>query len=175
MKFIKFDFLKKSDYMHGSITPRSLLKTLLSDGSSAMLIYRISSFFERNHLGILGALLSRFNVMLNSIVIGQGADIGKGFVIMHTVGVVINGKARIGENVIVQSGVVIGAINHKSPVIGDNVSIGAGAKIIGDIVIGSNVDIGANAVVNKNIPSNVTCAGVPAKVVRYKANSTECL
>jgi serine O-acetyltransferase len=175
MKNIKSDLLKKSNYMYGNIKITSLVKVILSDGTSAMVIYRISSFFQRNHLPVLGMLFSRFNVILNSIVIGQGAVIGKGFVIMHTVGVVINGNAKIGKNAIIQSGVVIGSVKHKSPEIGDNVSIGAGAKIIGNVNVGNNVDIGANAVVIKDVPSNVTAVGIPAKVVRYKDADTECL
>lgn len=98
---------------------------------------------------------------------------GKGLSIAHIGSVIINDYAKIGDFCRVHVGVNIGATVDKpkdAPIIGDNVYIGPGAKIYGKIKIGNNVAIGANAVVNKDVPDNVTVAGVPAKIVSYKGN-----
>jgi len=78
---------------------------------------------------------------------------------------VINSKVIGGKNIVVESGVVIGDEKGQAPILGSNIFIGAGAKIIGGISIGDNVKIGANAVVVKSLPSNVTAVGVPAKII----------
>lgn len=93
---------------------------------------------------------------------------GAGLSIAHYGSIVISGKARIGIGCRIHSDVNIGELNGKAPVIGDRVFIGPGAKIYGDIKIGNNVAIGANSVVNKDIPDNVTVAGVPSKIISNK-------
>lgn len=86
-----------------------------------------------------------------------------GLALVHP-GIIINGKSKIGKNCRIYSNVVIGSVNGECPTIGDNVYIGAGAKLIGGITIGSNIKIGANAVVNKSFQeSNITLVGIPAK------------
>lgn len=97
----------------------------------------------------------------------------KGLSIAHVGPVIVNDYAKIGENCRIHVGVNIGATLNKpkdAPVIGNNVYIGPGAKIYGKIKIGDNVAIGANSVVNKDVPSNVTVAGVPAKIVNTIGN-----
>ena len=85
----------------------------------------------------------------------------------HLNGIVISHYAKIGKNCIIYQQVTIAEDgNQRAATIGDNVSIGAGAKILGNISIGDNVKIGANAVVTKDIPSNCTAVGVPARVIR---------
>jgi serine O-acetyltransferase len=114
-------------------------------------------------------LVLDLNKLLNGCVIGRGAEFAPGFVLVHTVGVVIHGSVRGGRNVIIESGVVVGAARNgfpiEVPVIGDDVYIGAGAKLLGGIRIGSRVTIGANAVVVKDVPDDATAVGVPAKVI----------
>jgi serine O-acetyltransferase len=106
-------------------------------------------------------------------VIGRGADFGPGFVILHSFGVVINSQVRGGRNVVIEHGVTIGAEKDTSPVLGDDVFIGAGAKIIGGVRIGSRVKIGANAVVTKDVPDDATVVGVPARVVKLRGEKVE--
>ena len=165
---ISEDIKCKSRFVYGDISKKNIIKSLLTDGTSAMILYRLSDFFQRNHLGILGMIISKFNYHWNSIVIGQGAEFGEGFVILHSVGVVINGAVKAGNNLIIEHGVTIGAEKYKIPKIGNNVFIGAGAKIIGPVIIGDNVKIGANAVVVNDIPSHSTAVGIPAKVIKQK-------
>jgi len=115
--------------------------------------------------------LHRLSVKLNFYIPVNVFD--KGLSIGHIGPVIINDYAKIGENCRVHVGVNIGAgVNEPkaAPIIGNNVYIGPGAKIYGNIKIGDNVAIGANAVVNKDVPSNVTVAGVPAKIVSNKGN-----
>ncbi|TJY42753.1 serine acetyltransferase [Cohnella pontilimi] len=90
---------------------------------------------------------------------------GPGLSIAHYGSIVVNSKARIGANCRIHSAVNIGEGNKETPVIGDNVYIAPGAKIFGGITIGDNVRISANAVVNKDVPSDVTVAGIPAKII----------
>lgn len=112
-----------------------------------------------------------FNVEINA-----KATIGKNINLPHHGNGVIIGQAVIGDNVIIRPQVIIGKTiksGSKVPIIGNNVDIGAGAKILGNITIGHNVKIGANAVVIKDVPSNSTVVGIPGKVIikqNQKAN-----
>ena len=155
---------------------KATIRVLLSDGTSAVILYRIARFFSSIHLGPVGWIFLEFNRILNGCVIGRNADFGKGFVIMHPYGVVINGGVVGGKNVVIESGVVIGAARNGLPVevptLGNNVFIGAGAKLLGDIKIGNNVKIGANAVVVKDVPDGSTAVGIPAKIIKNNGKTT---
>lgn len=166
MKYISYDLKHKCKFIYETVTWKTMLRTLLTDGTSAMILFRISSFLQRNHLSLLGMIFSKINYHWNSIVIGQGARFGKGFVILHSVAVVINGAVEAGDNLVIEHGVTIGAEKFQIPKIGNNVFLGAGSKVIGAVTIGNNVKIGANAVVVKDIPENSTAVGIPAKVIK---------
>ena len=101
-------------------------------------------------------------------------QIGQGFYIGHFGGIVVNGQAVIGKNCNISQGVTIGGANRGKnkgcPVIGDNVYIATGAKIIGAVTVGNNVAIGANCVVTKDIPDNAVVVGVPGKVISYQGS-----
>jgi serine O-acetyltransferase len=112
-----------------------------------------------------------FHMQGKGIEIPCEAEVGTGFRIDHQGGIVISGYARIGKNCVVRNGVTIGLSrtdDPAAPVIGDNVDIGTGAKLLGRITIGDNVKIGANAVVLTDIPANSTAVGIPAKVISPK-------
>ena len=94
-------------------------------------------------------------------------EVGKNFLIDHFLGIVMSGYARFGDNCRIRNGVVVGLKNINAlcaPYIGDNVDIGAGAKLLGNIIIGNNVVIGVNAVVLCNVPNNSIAVGVPAVI-----------
>jgi serine O-acetyltransferase len=98
--------------------------------------------------------------------------VGKGFVIEHSGGIVVSGFASFGDNCRIRNGVVIGLSRVEDPCapqFGDNVDIGAGAKVLGNIRIGNNVLIGANAVVITDVPSNSIAVGVPAIIKPRKS------
>jgi len=104
------------------------------------------------------------------ISIPRGTKIGKAFRIYHFGGVVINPLAVIGDNCSLHQGVTIGVRNTYTdvPIIGNNVTVGAGAKLLGEIRIGNNVIVGANAVVIDNVPDDSIAVGIPAKVYKKK-------
>ena len=100
--------------------------------------------------------------------IGVRARFGPGFVLIHPVGVVINSSVVGGANVWIESSVVIGDNRGRSPLLGNDIFVGSGAKIIGGVKIGNGVRIGANAVVLHDLANGVTAVGIPAKVLGQK-------
>lgn len=136
--------------------------------------YRVGRFLRSIRPAIIGKLLSvihlpfyMFFTVFTGIYLPRGTQIGPGLRIWHFGCIMLNPDTIIGSNCTLRQGVTIGnrKSQHDVPVIGDNVDIGAGAKILGDIVIGNNVSIGANAVVLKDIPDNSVAVGVPAKII----------
>lgn len=95
----------------------------------------------------------------------------KGLFLVHWGSVIISGNAKVGKNCRIHSCVNIGQFGDGAPSIGNNVYIGPGAKIFGNISIGNNVVIGANSVVNRSFPDDVVIAGVPAKIIKHKSES----
>ena len=166
---VRADLRKKSEWYYGSSNLKRVLRMLLSDGTSVTLLYRLCQFLRKWNMGFIALFVSKFNEFLNHVMIGRGASFGPGLVVLHTYGIVINGKVVAGKNLIIMNGVSLGEEKGKSPILGDNVFIGAGAKVIGGVRVGNNVSIGANAVVVKDVPDNVTVAGVPAVIVRRKS------
>lgn len=100
-------------------------------------------------------------------------NFGPGLKIAHYGSIVMNKRARVGKNCVIHSAVNIGQHKKKAPKIGHNVYIGPGAKIYGGIKIGNNVLIGANAVVNKDVPDNVTVAGAPARIISESTSKSK--
>ncbi len=120
------------------------------------------------HLHFLARLVLQIGRMITGIEINLGAEIGKRVFIDHGMGVVIGATAIIGDDVVIYHGVTLGATGsqdgRRHPKVGNNVLIGAGAKLLGPITVGNNVSIGANAVVTKDIPDNSIAVGVPAVI-----------
>lgn len=109
--------------------------------------------------------------ILTGIELPCEVNVGKGFRIDHFGGIVISGYAKFGTNCVIRNGVTVGlrrVDEPTAPQIGNNVDIGAGAKLLGNITIGNNVDIGANAVVLRSVPSNSIAVGIPAKIIPKK-------
>lgn len=146
-------------------TPKSLLMMCFSDGSTAQILYRAMRFCQIRGLKPLAFFLYRLNSALGHVVIGRGADLGPGLIILHSFGIVINTKVIAGKNLVLHHGVTLAEDNDLSPVLGNNVMIGAGAKVIGPVRIGSDVKIGANAVVLKDVPDGGTVVGIPARLI----------
>ncbi|MFX1303429.1 MAG: serine O-acetyltransferase [Promethearchaeota archaeon] len=149
---------------------QSLLEVLTSyPGIKAILLHRIAHFFWKIKMPFMPRYLSEISRELTGIEIHPGADIGKDFFIDHGGGVVIGETAKIGNNVTIYQGVVLGGTMidpvKRHPTLGNNIVVGTGAKLLGPITIGDNVKIGANSVVVKDVPSNSVVVGVPGKII----------
>lgn len=144
----------------------SFVKAVMADGTSANLLYRIQSALAGWHLAPLALLPHWLNKVINGCVIGVRARFGPGFVLIHPVGVVINSSTIAGRNVWLESGVVIGDNRGRCPVLGDDIFVGSGAKIIGGVTLGNGARVGANAVVLHDVEPAMTVVGIPARPVR---------
>lgn len=165
IQLVLSDLRAKASWIYGAVTWRTILKARFTDGSFAMILYRWMQWSQRRRLVPLAMLFNKLNVILNQCIIGRGADFGEQFVLVHCQGVVINTGVRGGRHVVIEHQVTIGAEKGEAPVLGDNVFVGAGAKIIGGVHVGSNAKVGANAVVVDDVPDGATVVGVPARVV----------
>lgn len=163
LSLVRADIAAKATWLYGSSTTKSIIKTLLTDGTLAMLLYRLMQSSQRLRLVPVAMVFNKLNVIMGGCIIGRGAHFGPGFVLVHSNGVVINTAVRGGRDVKIEHQVTIGAERGLSPILGDDVFVGAGAKILGAITIGSRVRVGANAVVVKDVPDDVTAVGVPAR------------
>jgi len=143
---------------------------LLYQGLHALVAYRVSHFFYKLQLFFLARLISQFARLATGIEIHPGAKIGKRFFIDHGMGVVIGETSVIGDDVLLYQGVTLGGTGlekgKRHPTIGNNVVVGTGAKILGNITIGDNSYVGANAVVIKDVPPNSTVVGVPGRITK---------
>ncbi len=145
-----------------------------AQGFWALVVYRfgrwrygIRSPWLRKPLSVLYRVAYKLVQILTGIELPCEAVIGRNFVIDHFGGIVISGYARFGDNCRIRNGVVVGLSRVEdpvAPVIGHNVDIGTGAKLLGRITIGDNVLIGANAVVVRDVPADHVAVGVPARI-----------
>jgi serine O-acetyltransferase len=154
-----------------------------AQGFWVMLVYRFGRWrygvrpgIVRKPFSFLYKVLFKFTQIITGIELPCEVQIGRNFVIDHFGGIIISGYAQFGDNCRIRNGVVVGLrrVEEKAaPIIGNNVDIGAGAKLLGPIKIGNNVLIGANAVVLCDVPDNSIAAGVPAQVKSRRPKSCE--
>jgi len=152
---------------------------LLYPGVHAIIAHRIAHFLWEKGVPFLPRFLSQISRFFTGIEIHPGAQIGRGLFIDHGMGVVIGETPIIGDNVALFQGVTLGGTGKETgkrhPTLGDNIVVGAGAKILGNIEIGPNSYIGANAVVLKSTPSNTTIVGVPGRITRQEGRKIDLL
>ncbi|MCX7662081.1 MAG: serine O-acetyltransferase [Candidatus Omnitrophica bacterium] len=157
---------------------KSLLEiVLLYPGFHALVFHRVAHFLYNLRLFGFARLVSEISRFITGIEIHPGAKIGKRFFIDHGMGVVIGETTIIGNDVLLYQGVTLGGAGlekgKRHPTIGNNVVIGAGAKVLGNITIGDNSYIGANAVVIKDVPPNSTVVGVPGRITKQDGKKIE--
>ena len=143
-------------------------------GVWAIFWYRIANKLYKNNFKTIARILMGFSQILTNIDIHPGATIGRRVFIDHGIGVVIGETAIIGDDVTIYQGVTLGGVSlnkgKRHPTIEDNVIIGGGAKVLGDITIGKGSKIGANSVVVKDVPPYSTVVGIPGKIVKREEN-----
>ncbi len=146
-------------------------------GVQAMVFYRLSHWFWQVKLKWFARFISMLARWLTGIEIHPAAKIGRRFFIDHGMGVVIGETAEIGNDCTLYHGVTLGGTSwqkgKRHPSLGNNVVIGAGAKVLGPIVLGDNVRVGSNSVVVKSVESNKTVVGVPARVLKEKTTPSD--
>lgn len=159
--------LLKADYHRYREKGHSIGDVIFSRGFQAVFSYRLRHWLYKNRIPFINTIIEYITEIITHIEIPENVSIGGGLLIYHGGPVLINSGSRLGENVSIRPGVVIGGdFEGKGvPVLGDNIEIGVGAKILGNITLGENIKIGANAVVTKSFPSNCLIAGIPARKV----------
>ncbi|MCU0666848.1 MAG: serine O-acetyltransferase [Candidatus Omnitrophica bacterium] len=150
---------------------------VLYPGLHAIIYYRIAHFLYKINLVFFARCISQFARFTTGIEIHPGSRIGRGLFIDHGLGVVIGETAVVGDNVLLYQGVTLGGTGiqqgKRHPTVGNNVVVGAGAKVLGNITVGDNSYIGANAVVIKDVPPNSTVVGVPGKITKQDGKKIE--
>ena len=152
-------------------TPLGFLEVVfLYSGLHAVLVHRFSHFLYWLRIPFIPRLISQLARFLTGVEIHPGAKLGPGFFIDHGMGVVIGETTEAGENVTIYQGVTLGGTGiqrgKRHPTLGNNVVVGVGAKVLGNIRIGDHVKIGGGSVVIHSVPNHCTVVGVPAEIVR---------
>ncbi len=167
----------KAAFEHDPAAVSTLEILLAYPGFHARQFHRVAHTLSRWHIPFLPRLISHISRFLTGIEIHPGAKIGEGFFIDHGMGVVIGETSVIGDNVTLYQGVTLGGTSHlrakRHPTLGDNVVVGVGAQLIGDITIGENSKVGAGSVVVTSVPANATVVGVPGRVVAVRNPDTD--
>lgn len=150
---------------------------LLYPGLHALMAYRVSHKLWQWKVPLVPRWVSQSTRFFTGIEIHPGAAIGRNFFIDHGMGVVVGETAIVGDNVLLYQGVTLGGTGKETgkrhPTVGNNVVVGAGAKILGNITIGDNSYIGANAVVIKNVPPNSTVVGIPGRITKQEGQKID--
>lgn len=159
---------------------KSMLEILLCyPGFHAILLHRLAHWLHSGGVPLLPRVISQVSRFFTGIEIHPGAKIGKRFFIDHGMGVVIGETAELGNDVLLYQGVTLGGTGKEKgkrhPTLGNNVVVGTGAKVLGNIRIGDCVKIGAGSVVVHPVPDNSTVVGIPGRVVRSRNEPTEVL
>jgi len=160
------DLRRKAQWLYGSDRPRNMLKVLCTEGTMAMIFYRLMQWSRHHHLTPLEMIFNKLNTMFCNCLIGRGAEFGPGFVLVHATGTVINAGVRGGANVTIYHQVTLaGERGGRTPILGDDILIGVGAKIVGPVRIGDGGRVAANSVVFSHVASYTTVMGIPARAV----------
>lgn len=150
---------------------RNVLEVLLLyQGVHALIWHRVAHWFYKHHMFFIARLISQLARFFTLIEIHPGAELGHGILIDHGCGVVIGETAVVGDNCTIYQGVTLGGVGtqkgKRHPTLGNNVTVGSGAKILGSFEVGDNCSIAANAVLLRQLDENITAVGIPARPVK---------
>lgn len=150
---------------------------LLYNGLHATIDYRVAHWLHTHRFRFLARALSQWSKLWTGIEIHPGAQIGRRLVIDHGTGIVIGETAEIGDDCLLYQGVTLGGtgkdVGKRHPTLGNNVMVGAGAKVLGPFRVGNNARIAANAVVLREVPENATVVGVPGRIVKLSGEKLD--
>lgn len=167
----------RAAYKHDPAAKNTLEILVAYPGFHARQYHRIAHTLYKWHIPFFPRLISHFSRFCTGIEIHPGAKIGERLFIDHGMGVVIGETAEIGDNVVLYQGVTLGGTSmqrvKRHPTLGNNVAVGCGAALIGDITIGENSKIGTGSVVITDVPPNATVVGVPGRVVAIRDPDTD--
>ena len=128
--------------------------------------FRVRQAAHSMHIPLVGRIIRGLQMILWGIELGRDIQLGAGVYFVHSVGTVVGGTSKVGKGTRLYGCNTIGTVSDNGcPVIGDRVSIGAGARVLGPVTVGAQAKIGANAVVMTDVPSEQTAVGIPAKIV----------
>jgi serine O-acetyltransferase len=166
LAMIRQDLRRKARWMYGSDRWQTVLKVLFASGTMAMIYYRLMQWSHRHRIVPLELIFNKLNGICCNCIIGRGAEFGPGLVLVYSTGIVINSRVRGGTNVTLYHQVTLGGEQDRVPILGDDVLIGAGAKVVGPVRIGDGARVAFNSVVIRNVPPGTTVMGIPAEPVR---------
>ncbi|MFT3772028.1 MAG: serine acetyltransferase [Minicystis sp.] len=156
----------------GKTGPAAIAGTLADAGTSAVILHRLAQGTREAGLLPLALAFGKINAVWNRCIIDRGAEIGPGLVIHRPSGIVIEGRARCGARLTLDHEVSIGSRGSgPCPVLGDDVEIGPGAKVIGPVAVGDGARVGVDAVVVKDVPPFAAVEGIPARPVKSSSST----
>jgi len=172
---LKYDFRRVYNKTSYKGRLRKIFVVFWSQGFQAIAGYRMCHWLVAKHIPIIHMLIQRFVEILTGISIPPTAQLGKGIMIEHFGGIVINSGTKIGDFCTISHEVTFGnkRPGGKAPIVGNNVYICVGAKVLGDITVGDNCIIGANSVLTESVPANSVVAGIPARVIKTFHDKSE--
>jgi len=164
---LRRDAVEMAQIAYGGRSTRAVARVLFAtDSFRVVLVFRLRVALRRGHVPVIGHLLRVMQGILHGIEIDKHVRLGYGTYFVHTFGTVIGGDSRIGNRVQFMGNNTVGTSKDNGyPTIGDDVTVGVGARILGPVTIGDGAVIGANAVVLGDVPAGAVAVGVPARVV----------
>ena len=165
-------------YRRNDPAARSAVEVLLLyNGLHATIWYRVAHWFYLHKMFFVARWISQLTKWFTGIEIHPAAKIGRRLVIDHGTGIVIGATAEIGDDCLLYQGVTLGGtgkdVGKRHPTLGNNIMVGAGAKVLGPFKVGDNARIAANSVVLREVPENATVVGVPGRIVRISGEKLD--
>ncbi len=167
MRAFRDDAVELARVLSGDTSVKGVLKAMLScDSYLILLLWRLRCGALRWHIPLMNTLLRRVQTIVFGIELGKEITLGRGVFFVHPIGIVVGGDSKVGDRVKFMGSNTVGTARGEGhPVIGDDVVLGCGARILGPVRIGARAVIGANAVVLADVPEGGVAVGIPARLM----------